>query len=329
MSAPDGFGLKIGALMLGQRLKNRVAGADLAEKICEIAGRKNLTVMFVGAKAGVAKMAADKMRERWPNLKITGDNGLSKIWMSDNKLFYDPQENEILLKKINKTAPAILCVAFGAPAQELWIGENIAKIPSVKIAIGVGGTLDFIAGRLPRAPKFLRALGLEWLFRLIIQPKERAPRIFKAVVKFPLRCLLWRCRMFYKYQEQSFAVILNETGKIFIARDKKTGTWLLPDARNNAVALFENAAINEKQLLKIRHEKNVAINRYPKIIQIFTGLNGTRHSLSIMKFLGAGQNLQLPEGSGWDDYKWVSREMLDNELPRRFSTLAEQIRKTL
>jgi len=182
---------------------------------------------------------------------------------------------------------------------------------------------------LPRAPRILRALGLEWLFRLFIQPKERAPRIFNAILNFPLHCFLWRWQTLFKYQKESFAVILNETGKIFIARDKKTGKWLLPTANNNAAAFIENTDIDENRLIQIKNEYIATTVKHPKIIKLLTGRKGARRSLTIMKFVGSSQTLQLPPEGEWNDYKWVSREVLINELPQHFSDLAEQISKTL
>ena len=88
-----------------------------------------------------------------------------------------------LIQRINKTQPDIIFVAFGAPKQEEWICENLKKMPSVKLAIGVGGSFDFISSRVKRAPLILQKLGLEWLWRLILEPR-RIKRIYNATVKF-------------------------------------------------------------------------------------------------------------------------------------------------
>ena len=86
-----------------------------------------------------------------------------------------------VIKKINKAKPKILLVGLGSPKQEKWIYENLAKIPSVKVAIGVGGAFDFISGRIKRAPEFLQKIGLEWLWRLVLQP-WRIKRVSKGVI---------------------------------------------------------------------------------------------------------------------------------------------------
>ena len=91
--------------------------------------------------------------------------------------------NEELIQRINKTKPDIIFVAFGSPKQEEWIHESLKRIPSVKLAIGVGGSFDFISGKTKRAPLIFQKLWLEWLWRLILEPR-RIGRIYNATVKF-------------------------------------------------------------------------------------------------------------------------------------------------
>ena len=91
--------------------------------------------------------------------------------------------NKQLIRRINNAQPEILFVALGAPKQEIWIYENLKKMPSVKLAMGVGGSFDFISGRIKRAPLIFQRLGLEWLWRLILEPR-RIKRIYNATAKF-------------------------------------------------------------------------------------------------------------------------------------------------
>ena len=91
---------------------------------------------------------------------------------------------EKIIQEIAASNSDILFIAYSPPKQEKWIVENLGKMPLIKLAMGVGGAFDFIAGQIPRAPKILRIIGLEWLWRLIQEPR-RVKRIFKAVVVFP------------------------------------------------------------------------------------------------------------------------------------------------
>ncbi len=120
-------------------------------------------------------------------------------------------QNDQIIKIINASKPDIILVALGAPLQEYWIAENLAKLPSVKLAVGVGGTFDFISGKVRRAPRIMRAAGLEWFWRLIIQPR-RLPRIFNATLKFLFTVLLWKVRMSFKYRRNVVGLIVRNNG---------------------------------------------------------------------------------------------------------------------
>ena len=134
--------------------------------VCGVAAKLNKSVFFLGGFE-VADKAAQKMQQKFPTLKIAGT------------LDGDPKN---LNKICVQSNPDILLVAFGAPTQEFWIQKFAPQIPSLKLAIGVGGTFDFWAGKVRRAPKFLRTIGLEWLWRLFQEPIKRFGRIFRAVI---------------------------------------------------------------------------------------------------------------------------------------------------
>ncbi len=160
-------------------LPQRVTGTDLMEAICKESA-KFLTInkpkiFLLGAEEGVAVEAKLKLQKKYPRLKIVGTYSGS------------PSDKEVV-KIINAKSPNILFVAFGAPAQELWIAQNLKKLPSVHLAIGVGGAFNFFAGTRNRAPEFMQKLGFEWLYRLIQEP-SRFKRIYNAVIKFPIRIL--------------------------------------------------------------------------------------------------------------------------------------------
>lgn len=135
MSIPDGVGLKIAGV------KNRTTGTDLMKKLISLSNEKGFVISFLGGQERVAEKLVERLKRLYQNISI-----------------------------VPPGAPAdLLFVAFGAPKQEKWIAQNLQKIP-VNIAIGVGGAFDYLSGRVPRAPGWVRGLGLEWLFRLIIQP---------------------------------------------------------------------------------------------------------------------------------------------------------------
>lgn len=155
-------------------IPERITGVDMTLELCRRAEREKWSVFLLGAAEGVAEQAAAKLQEKYPKLKIAGTYSGSPR----------PEDERAIHFEVKKGTPDILLVAYGAPAQERWLRRNLKYLPSVKCAMGVGGTLDFLAGRRARAPKWLQNLGLEWVWRLCHEP-GRWRRIWTAVVKFP------------------------------------------------------------------------------------------------------------------------------------------------
>ena len=175
LSVPDGVGLKFAGWVSGQKIGKRITGIDLTWELAKIASDNDYSMFLLGAGDGVAQKAADKMKQKYPNLKIAG-------------CYAGTPDEEGIINKINNAHADILLVAFGAPKQDKFIYDNKNRL-NVKIAMGVGGTFDYISEIIPRAPKWIRSLGLEWFYRLIRQP-SRLGRIFNAVIKFPI-LIVW------------------------------------------------------------------------------------------------------------------------------------------
>lgn len=154
-------------------LQERVTGSDLLKRIAETSQEKEWKLFLLGASPGVAKKTKEKFKKKFPKVKIVGTfEGTPQL-----------EDEDLICEKINKAEPDILFVAYGSPAQECWIHRNLFKLPSVKVAIGVGGAFDFYGGNIKRAPKWLQKSGLEWLWRLGRQPK-RFSRIWRATAVF-------------------------------------------------------------------------------------------------------------------------------------------------
>ncbi len=159
LSLADGIGLVWAARLLGCPLPERVAGSDLVPLIAERAAQAGWRVFLLGAAPGVADQASHTLQERYPRLQVVGTYAGSPA----------REEEAQIVQRIQATHPDILFVAYGAPAQDMWIARNLAVL-GTPVAMGVGGALDFIAGRTTRAPGWVQGLGLEWLHRLIHQP---------------------------------------------------------------------------------------------------------------------------------------------------------------
>lgn len=180
LSLCDGFGLK---LVSGGRL-TRWPGADFVYHLCNVAVKEKKGIYLLGTGSIIVlKKAVEKLREMYPTLKISGFDVGPQINIKNDGIELDELENRKIVDKINHSEAEILIVAFGQMKQEFWIEENIYKLNKIKIAVGVGGAIDYISGVARRAPKWIRYIGLEWLYRLVREP-WRLKRIYNATFIF-------------------------------------------------------------------------------------------------------------------------------------------------
>ena len=163
MLIPDGAGVVLASRILKRPLKEKVAGADLADKVAERLAHTGGGLFLLGAKPGVAETAGENLKARYPGLNICGTNdGYFDLWGT---------ESAAVVEKINASAPDAVFVSFGAPKQERWIAANLAALPPA-LYIGLGGTIDVFAGVKKRAPAACIKLRLEWLYYLIREPRR-------------------------------------------------------------------------------------------------------------------------------------------------------------
>ncbi|WP_066633888.1 WecB/TagA/CpsF family glycosyltransferase [Desulfolucanica intricata] len=158
---PDGVGIVWACEVAKHPVPERVTGIDLMLSLVERAAREGWRVFLLGSAPGVAAEAAQKLIEKHPGLQVAGTH----------HGYFAPEEEPEVLEKIKGARPDLLFVALGAPRQELWIEANRQTL-GVPVAMGVGGSFDVIAGRVPRAPLWLQRLKLEWLGRLIKEPRR-------------------------------------------------------------------------------------------------------------------------------------------------------------
>lgn len=156
---PDGIGVVWGTHYVGTPAPERITGTDTLELIAKRCATLGYRLYLLGAAPGVAEQAAARLQTLAPGLHIAGTYAGSPALA----------EEEAILERIRLAEADVLCVAYGAPAQDLWIRRNLSRLP-VAVAMGVGGALDFLSGRQRRAPHFMQALGLEWLYRLYREP---------------------------------------------------------------------------------------------------------------------------------------------------------------
>lgn len=155
----DGIGIVLAARFLRQPTPERVTGVDTLLELAKLCARQGQRMFLLGAAPGVAEIAGERLQGLIPDLQIAGTYAGSPA----------VEEEQEILERIHAARADVLCVAYGAPAQDLWIYRNLSRLP-VALAMGVGGSFDFLAGRQRRAPLWMRKSGLEWLYRLYREP---------------------------------------------------------------------------------------------------------------------------------------------------------------
>ncbi len=184
---PDGVGLSIMSVLTHQGRLKRFPGVDVFLDICKLAALRRMHVLLLGGWGSDSAVAGRVLEAAFPGLRVST--------LGDIQIRYDDGQWEQpgdLLERIKSLQPDIVGVALGGShhdRQERWIVDHASRLPSVRIFMGIGGGIDMISGRTPRAPEWLRSVGCEWLWRLVRDPK-RIPRIFNAVVFFPILAIL-------------------------------------------------------------------------------------------------------------------------------------------
>ena len=157
---PDGIGIVYASKILGKPLSERVTGIDFTYSALEWCAANGRPVYFLGSKPGIAELAAEKLREKIPGLVVSGTR--------DG--YFKPEEEDEVAAAIAESGAQFLCVAMGAPKQELFVKAHAGKLGNIRAAIGVGGSFDVWSGTLKRAPQFYMDHGIEWLYRFIQEP---------------------------------------------------------------------------------------------------------------------------------------------------------------
>lgn len=166
-ATPDSIGVMIGGKLQKKPFKERIPGQAYFRKVLEVGEKEGWSIYLLGGEDDVPKLAVDNIKKMYPKLNIVGYH----------EGFFKEDSEDDVINQINELEPNVLFVAMGAPIQEKWIAKNQSKL-KVDVAAGQGGTFDYEAGKIRRAPVFVQKIGMEWLWRLALQPS----RIVRMVV---------------------------------------------------------------------------------------------------------------------------------------------------
>lgn len=190
----DGIGLQWAGRCLRQPIVQNVNGTDLFPRLCQALQHSGKRIYLLGGQAGVAEAVRVWMEREYPGITVAGcHHG-----------YLDPQEESALIHTIRQSYPDLLLVALGVPKQELWIENHLAET-GVKVAIGVGGLFDFYSGRATRAPLWMRESGLEWMYRLLREPRRLWRRYLLGNTLFILRVIRERYKTHMKGNQDESA----------------------------------------------------------------------------------------------------------------------------
>lgn len=165
LALPDGVPIILASRMMGTPLPQKLSGSDMVPALCARAAEDGFSVYFLGGTPGTADRTAELMRERHPALKVSGtccpDYGFER----------DPEKQQRVIEDLRRTQPDICFVALGSPKQEYWMADHYRDAGAI-IYMGVGATFDFMSGRVRRAPRLFQRIGLEWLWRVAMEPRR-------------------------------------------------------------------------------------------------------------------------------------------------------------
>lgn len=319
LSLADGSGPQIAAWLFGTKVP-RITGADTTVELLKLAAQEKLKVMVLNLENGLSSISEinDALNTKFPGLIFSVININRDILLSPE-----------IIKTINDFQPVILFNALGFPYQEKSIYHNLKKLPSVKVALGIGGSFDFITEKIKRAPKVFRSLGLEWLWRLLNIFKykntlNRLKRIYTATVIFVLEVIKTRFINPHFYRANVACFLYKKEGSDFqvllVERTDQSGHWQLPQGGTDGESLtvagarelreelgtdkFSTVATFKKvHRYEFRDRKNNFITNDSKLYKF--DHKGQSQGLYIGKFTGTDQDIKI---NFWDhqNFKWVN-----------------------
>lgn len=324
LSLADGFGLKVAAWFFGENIP-RVTGADITVELLKMAAKNKTRVLILNWENGLSQINDIKsaLNKKFPELIFEIIN------ISREKFL-----NEEIINKINLFSPAILFNTLGFPYQEKLMYHNLNKLPAVKVALGIGGSFDFITEKIKRAPKWLRAIGLEWFWRLANafnygNSRQRIKRIYRATFVFLAKVIKVRFYYPFIYRRNVACLLFKKEGtKTMVLIAERTdipGHWQLPQGGTDGESI--EVAGSRELREELGTDKFVARASFKNVYRylfkdrgkddtrMFKNYKGQSQGLFIAEFTGTDEDIKI---NFWDHraWKWVPSEKLVESVHR-------------
>jgi len=294
-------------------LKEKIPGSEFVWDLADLAAKNNWSIYLLGGFGDTPERVAHKL--------ISTSAGQLRIAGYSSKNPDDPS----VIENIQNANPDMVFVAYGPIKQEAWIVQNMHKVPA-RLFIGLGGTFDYIAGKQPAPPPFLRSIGLEWLWRLITQPR-RFGRIWNATVGLMRLLICYKIHIRLPYRKNVVIVILNNKNEIFVGHRKPNSDatdlnfWQFPqggvEEGEDIITGAKREAEEEVGITSLEYLKtSPSLNRYLWRVGFSNYFKGQEQTLVYFKFIGSDLEIDFnkfhtPE---FTEYKWVSISKLNNTL---------------
>jgi len=306
LSIPDGFGLKLMAWTKGYNL-HRYAGAELTKDLLALAEEREWPIAIINWHAGLstAQDISLVLKKLYPKLKCLVKDERRGDYVFD-------------MSELRHFQPKIIFSTLGAPYQEKLLVKLLDK-NLAKVAIGVGGSFDYLTGKAPRAPKILRSVGLEWVWRLALAPRKRFRRIYRAVISFPLLFIREEIftRLFYRPNVVGWIFKDNEVLLVNANDNDQLDHWKLPSGGVEADESKQEALMREMaeelgtvDFSILGHFDNIF--KYKWTPEYRRGYKGQKQTLFICQFNGQKNDIKLSREN--KDYKWVKIDDLFKEI---------------
>ncbi|MBI4122129.1 MAG: WecB/TagA/CpsF family glycosyltransferase [Parcubacteria group bacterium] len=316
LNVADGIGLRVAALLLGVRRVRRVTGRMIVDMLCRLSTEQGRGVYLLGADEGVAQEAGRRLRQRYAGLRIVGaESGHPR----ESFHLSDPAQQE----RIRSSGAAVVFVALGAPKQEQWIAANRAALPDVRVLVGVGGLFDYEAGVVSRPPVVLQRLGMEWLYRLVTQPK-RLGRIWRATAVFLSQVLRWKLRIICCFRRNVVAMIVDKAGERALVVSpwwSEEVRWQFPQGGIDRYESPQTAIFREMKeelgtdaFRVLTHVPKAHRYVWPRWYRFVKGYRGQLQDLFILSFEGKDEQFQLGAANELHHWQWVPLAELINTL---------------
>lgn len=332
LSLPDAMGLKISALFLGKNLK-RFTGADLTSILLDYSEKNNYKIAILNWQGGLSRKEdiEKALQKKYPKLSF---------YIQD----IDREGKLTNLEKLNQFSPHLLFSTLGSPWQEKNIFYLKDKIKNLKIALAVGGSFDFVAGKKIRAPWVFRRVGLEWFWRLLMQP-ARIKRIYNATIVFIYNFIIWRFIHPLKYRPNVACLLYKKENNsikiLLVRRNKKEEHWQLPQGGTDGETI-QKAGERElrEELGNNKFEKIASFNylykykfpdnfnsKYNAPANLIEGYKGQKQGLFIAEFVGEDRDIKI---NFWEhkDWMWADvKEVLKIVHPARKEAMTIYLNK--